>query len=84
LDYWSDGVLVEKLDIFLQHSNTPSLQCSTIVRFMVSAQPWDYYILGYSSEKNLLAGQDDLRRKPQLLIVFSGFDFKAVVFQFVG
>jgi hypothetical protein len=30
LEYWSNGVMVAKPATFLQHSNTPSLQYSTI------------------------------------------------------
>jgi len=56
---WSAGVFVENLDIFLQYSKTPSLQYSTIDKPMASNQPWNYFIIGYSSENRLVAGQDN-------------------------
>jgi hydroxypyruvate isomerase len=31
LEYWSNGVMAEDTDIFLQYSNTPSLQYSTLI-----------------------------------------------------
>ncbi len=84
LEYWSAGVFVENLDIFLQHSKTPSLQYSTIDKPMASNQPWNYFIIDYSAENRLFVSQDDFRRKPQLLMVFSWFDLKAVLLQSVG
>ncbi len=68
---WSIGVLEYLLKIWISFYNTPSLQYSTIDKPMASNQPWNYFIIGYSSENRLVASQDDFRRKPQLLMVFS-------------
>jgi hypothetical protein len=37
MEYWSNG---RKVDIFFQHSNTPSLQYSTIAILKGFGQPW--------------------------------------------